>query len=162
MDYAICKALNNPRTRELDRAILVYDIMCQWYQNFPKRLDDSPYLQIPPNLKIFKAIGDFHVRGHVKECFPRFALLHVEGAGVVDGEIVETLWSVLNHTTPSTRGATLAHRREILDDHMNHSNWKKLIGTGEWDNRYSRTCLWLTCLSFKFNTEVETRPVVAR
>lgn len=131
MDYAICKALNSPRTRALDRAILVYDIMCQWYQNFPKRLQESEYLEIPPNLKIFKGIGDFHVRGHVKECFPRFALLHVEGAGVIDGEIVETLWSVLNNTSPSTRGATLAHRREILDDHMNHSNWRKLVGTGE-------------------------------
>jgi hypothetical protein len=24
-----------------------------------------------------------------------------------------------------------AHRRETLDDHMNDSNWKKLIGMGE-------------------------------
>ncbi|KAF8227891.1 hypothetical protein L208DRAFT_1072857, partial [Tricholoma matsutake] len=23
---------------------------------------------------------------------------------------------------------TMAHQNEILDDHMNHSNWKKLIG----------------------------------
>lgn len=49
---------------------------------------------------------------------------------MIDGEILETLWSVLNESSRSTRGATLAHRGEILDDHMNHSNWKKVVGIG--------------------------------
>ena len=40
------------------------------------------------------------------------------------------LWSVLNETSQSAKSSTLAHRSEILDDHMNHSNWKKLIGMG--------------------------------
>lgn len=113
--------------------------MCQWYKNFAKRLSESPFLQIPPGLEILKGIGDFHVRGHVPECYPRFALLYTEGAGVIDGEIVETLWAVLNQTSPSTRGATLAHRTEVLDDHMNHSNWRKLIGTGMF-HMYMITC----------------------
>ena len=51
--------------------------------------------------------------------------------GIIDGEVLETLWSVLNESSRSTRGATLAHRAEILDDHMNHSNWKKLVGMGK-------------------------------
>lgn len=131
MDYAVCKALNLPRMQGFSRSILVYDIMCQWYKKFAQRVEESKYLQIPKNLKLFKGIGDFHIKGHVKECYPRFALLHIEGSGIIDGEIVETLWSVLNHTSPSTRGASLAHRSEILDSHMNHSNWKKLIGTGK-------------------------------
>jgi hypothetical protein len=116
----------------ITNTLLVYDIMCQWYRNFLKRVAESPFLSVPPGLKIYRGIGDFHVKGHVHECFPRYGLVFIEGAGVIDGEIVETLWSVLNEISPSTRGATLAHRTEILDDHMNHSNWKKLtqIGTG--------------------------------
>jgi Kyakuja-Dileera-Zisupton transposase len=76
-------------------------------------------------------IGDFHVKGHVTDCFARFSLSFMEGARVIDGEILETLWSVLNKTSQSTKGSSLAHWNKILDDHMNHSNWKKLIGMGK-------------------------------
>jgi hypothetical protein len=114
----------------ISRTLLVYDIMCQWYRNFLKRVNESPYLHVHPDMKIYRGIGDFHVKGHVHECFPRYGLVFIKGAGVIDGEIVETLWSVLNTVSPSTRGATLAHRTELLDDHMNYSNWKKLTGIG--------------------------------
>ena len=53
------------------------------------------------------------------------------GAGVVDGEVLETLWSVLNSVSSATRTASLAHRTEILDDHMNNSNWKKMQHIGK-------------------------------
>ena len=52
-------------------------------------------------------------------------------AGVVDGEILETLWSVLNEVSPSAQMATLASRTEMLDDHMLDSNWKKLLNIGD-------------------------------
>jgi hypothetical protein len=71
---------------------------------------------------------DFHVGGHIDDCLPRYTLGYVPGSGVIDGEIIETLWAVLNETSRSAKGATMAHWNEILDDHMNHSNWKKLIG----------------------------------
>lgn len=131
VDYAVCQALNDPNAAGILRTILAYDLGCLWSKYFEERVDHSPYLSIPPGLEVIMAIGDFHVRGHVPECFPRFSLMFIEGAGVVDGEIIETLWSVLNETSRSCRGATLAHRNEILDDHMNHSNWKKLIGMGK-------------------------------
>jgi hypothetical protein len=114
----------------IKRSLLVYDIFCQWRVNFDTRVKGSPYLSIPEGMTITGGIGDFHVKGHVDECFARFALTFIVGTGVIDGEIVETLWSVLNETSRSAKGATLAHRNEILDDHMNHSNWKKLIGMG--------------------------------
>jgi len=114
----------------IKRSLLVYDIFCQWWVNFLKRVNHSPYLSIPKGLKLIGGIGDFHVKGHVINCFARFTLLFIIGSGIIDGEILETLWSVLNETSRSAKGSTLAHRSEILDDHMNHSNWKKLIGMG--------------------------------
>jgi Kyakuja-Dileera-Zisupton transposase len=110
---------------------LIYDVFCQWIKHFLERVEASPYLSIPEGMTISGGIGDFHVKGHVNECFARHSLLFIEGTGVVDGEILETLWSVLNEMSQSAKGLTLAHWNEILDDHMNHSNWKKLIGMGE-------------------------------
>ncbi|KAF9555064.1 hypothetical protein CPC08DRAFT_613657, partial [Agrocybe pediades] len=76
------------------------------------------------------AIGQFHVHGHQEACLYRFSTSFIPGVGMVDGEILETLWSNLNLISRSTRTATIAHRREIIDDHMRDSNFKKIINTG--------------------------------
>ena len=55
----------------------------------------------------------------------------IEGAGQVDGEILETLWSSLDKVAGYTQGMSKAHRQEVLDNLMNDSNWKKTINAGE-------------------------------
>lgn len=130
MDYALSEAINHSNTKGLTEVLLIYDIMCQYYVHHKKRMNDSPFLTIDEQIMILRAIGLFHVHGHQDSCFPRFAPTFIRGAGQVDGEILETLWSVLNHVAPQARGASLAHRAEILDNHMNDSNWKKLIKMG--------------------------------
>ena len=42
-----------------------------------------------------KGIGLFHVHGHKDECMPMFAMTYIPGAGNVDGEILETLWALI-------------------------------------------------------------------
>ena len=74
------------------------------------------------------AIGLFHVHAHKEECFYRYASTFIPGAGVVAGEILESLWSSLNSISPTVRTATLAHRAEMLDDHASDSNHKKMLG----------------------------------
>ncbi|PIL25433.1 hypothetical protein GSI_13323 [Ganoderma sinense ZZ0214-1] len=81
---------------------------------------------MPPGLTILRGIGQFHVHGHVAKCFPRFSCNFIAGAGMQDGEIIETLWNKTNAIADSTRGMSAAHRREVIDDHMNDSNWMKL------------------------------------
>jgi hypothetical protein len=87
-------------------------------------------LQLPDNIHMLHAIGQFHVHGHKAECLYWWATNYVPGAGVIDGEIMETLWSVLNTVSMATRTASLAHWTEVLDDHMNDSNWKKMLDIG--------------------------------
>jgi hypothetical protein len=82
------------------------------------------------DLKLFAAVGKFHLGAHVLECFWEFSLNFIEGAGQVDGEILETLWASLDKVVGSTRNMSRAHRQEVLDDYMNDSNWKKLVGAG--------------------------------
>jgi len=88
-------------------------------------------LKIPENLQIHYAIGQFHIHGHQDACLYRWGSQYVPSAGVIDGEVLETLWSVLNSVSSSTRTASLAHRSEILDDHMSDNNWKKILNIGQ-------------------------------
>ncbi|TFK61330.1 hypothetical protein BDN72DRAFT_778352, partial [Pluteus cervinus] len=141
IDYSFCRAIRSTNMGGILNCINIYDAMCRSAPNLLKRIAENRCLSklIPAELTIHKAIGSFHVHSHIKECYQRYGLLYMPGAGLVDGEILETLWSVLNHSSPCTRGATAAHRDEILDDMMNYSNWKKTtIITKTLDLRYSK------------------------
>ncbi|KAH9007794.1 hypothetical protein EDB85DRAFT_1904803 [Lactarius pseudohatsudake] len=71
-----------------------------------------------------------HIHGHQDSCLPRFSPSYIPGAKQVDREIIETLWAPLNNVSRSIRGMSLAHCQEVLDVHMNHSNWKKMVRIG--------------------------------
>jgi hypothetical protein len=130
MDYSFCSALKYSNMEERENVIAIYDCSCQFYKNFARRVSNSPYLSVPDGLSIMWGVGLFHVHGHQEECLARFAPTFIKGAGQVDGEILETLWAVLNEASRSTRSATLAYRAELLTSHMNDSNWKKLVQMG--------------------------------
>ncbi|PIL25832.1 hypothetical protein GSI_11585 [Ganoderma sinense ZZ0214-1] len=117
--------------------LVLYDIMCQYFTHLRARFEQSPFLTMPVGLTIQRGIGQFHVHGHVAQCFARFSTNFISGAGMQDGEIIETLWNQTNAIADSTKGMSSAHRREVIDDHMNDSNWKKLtkitnILIGKW------------------------------
>ena len=125
--------------------LLMYDIMCQWYPKFPQRIASAQEaLGVAPDflqtLTIKRGIGLFHVHGHIKECYARYAPSFIIGAGVVDGEVIETLWSVLNDTARSARSMTWWSRQEYLDTHMGDSNWKKLVRMGALPAPVPRGC----------------------
>lgn len=131
MDYAVSEALKY-NTDGIRRVILLYDIMCQYWKNLHRRFQSNPHLSYPEGMEILRGIGLFHVHGHKDECYARYAPTFIPGAGMVDGEVLETLWAVLNGIANSIRSQSTAHRRETLDDHMNDSNWKKLIQMSEY------------------------------
>lgn len=109
----------------------MYDVMCQWHKRLAERIEASASLkrcfQFHPNFSIVKGIGLFHVHGHQEQCFARYAPNFIPGIGQTEGEIIETLWSIINDVSRGCRGMTAAHRQEMLDDHMNDSNWMKMI-----------------------------------
>ncbi|KIK75025.1 hypothetical protein PAXRUDRAFT_174068, partial [Paxillus rubicundulus Ve08.2h10] len=85
---------------------------------------------VPEGMDIVAAIGKFHLSAHKLECYHRFSLNFMEGAGQMDWEILETLWAPLNKIPPSARAMSAAHRQELYDDHILHSNWKKMTAIG--------------------------------
>ncbi|KAN0135970.1 hypothetical protein V8E53_006131 [Lactarius tabidus] len=112
MDYSICNTLSY-NMEDIPVALLMYDIMCQYRVNFKKRVK--------------KRIGLFHIHSHQDSCLPQYSPSFIPGAKQVNGEIIETLWAPLNNISRSLLGMSLAHRQEVLDAHMNHSNWKKMV-----------------------------------
>ncbi|KAI6014592.1 hypothetical protein BKA83DRAFT_89023 [Pisolithus microcarpus] len=90
----------------------------------------SNYIQIPSSICIVPRISIWHVHGHKKECYARYSPLFIKGAGWVDGDIVETLWSLLNVVSASTCGMSSPHQQELLDFQMNDSNFMKMIWLG--------------------------------
>ena len=129
MDYSLCKALSY-NMEDIPVALVMYDIMCQYGIHLQEHVDRSPELSIPSSLELRTGIGLFHIHGHQDSCLPRFSPSYIPGARQVDGEIIETLWAPLNDISRSLCGMTLFHRQEVLDAHMNHSNWKKMVRIG--------------------------------
>lgn len=123
VDFSVLKAILLTHVDAAQGLLLYYDIVCQYIVHFLWRIGDRL-----EGLDVDAAIGLFHVHAHKDDCFFRFASSFIPGAGVVAGEILESLWSTLNKISPSARTGTLAYRAEILDDHANDSNHKKMLG----------------------------------
>lgn len=124
VDFAFLKALTSTHVDSGQGVLLIYDIACQYFVHLCDRIGT----RLPSGLDLEGAIGLFHVHAHKDECFFRYAPSFIPGAGVVVGEILESLWSSLNAISPTARTATLAHRAEMLDDHATDSNHKKMLG----------------------------------
>ncbi|KAJ6610848.1 hypothetical protein B0H10DRAFT_1810991 [Mycena sp. CBHHK59/15] len=116
---------------EIKQMFLMYDISCQSVLRWILRFKEGKYLFYRKDLELFAAVGKFHLGAHILECFWEFSLNFMEGSGQVDDEILETLWAALDKVVGSTRSMSCAHRQEVLDDYMNDSNWKKMVGSGE-------------------------------
>ena len=93
---------------------------------------DSDFLELPDFMEITGAVGKWHLAAHIRECFPKYTLNFIEGAGQVDGEILETLWSRLDEIAGLAQSMSIANHQETIDEHMNDNNWQKTIrmGTG--------------------------------
>jgi hypothetical protein len=124
VDFGIVKAVHLTNIHPKQGLLLIYDIVCQYIVHFLFRIGHL----LPDGIDVDAAIGLFHVHAHKEDCFFRFASTFIPGAGIVAGEILESLWSTLNKISPSARTATLAHRAELLDDHTTDSNHKKMLG----------------------------------
>jgi Kyakuja-Dileera-Zisupton transposase len=135
MDYSIFKALNF-NMGGIQAALICYDVMCQWSVHMRDRVTGSRHLKIPDGLELRLGIGLFHIHGHKDTCLARYSPSFIEGGRQIDGETIETLWAPLNEISRSTRGMSTSHRREVIDDHMNDSNWKKLVNLGRLSSPY--------------------------
>lgn len=84
MDYSGLMALHHFSPHS--QALIIYDICCEWSIHFQERVMFYKFFELK-----------WHLAAHIIDCFHKFSLNFVEGARQVGGEILETLWSVLNN-----------------------------------------------------------------
>ncbi|KIN94587.1 hypothetical protein M404DRAFT_34874 [Pisolithus tinctorius Marx 270] len=126
MDYSLANALRYNMTG-INHVLCFYDINCSYMKNLRTWVRNSAFIDIPDSMQIMPGIGMWHVHGHKQECYARYAPLFMQGAGWVDGEIIETLWSLLNIASTSARGMSSPHRQELLDFQISDCNFMKMI-----------------------------------
>ena len=128
VDYCLHRAIETTNVSgRLDSVTLMYDIGCQYWVNFKRRNAET----LPMSIRHWDtAIGLFHVHGHKEACLYNFSSHFIPRSGIVSGEILESLWSVLNKISPSRRAASHASWAELLDDHLNDNNLKKILNIG--------------------------------
>ncbi|KAH6905921.1 hypothetical protein BKA70DRAFT_1430348 [Coprinopsis sp. MPI-PUGE-AT-0042] len=133
MDYGLSGSIASTRADLIGKLNLLYDINCQYSVHLRERFElGREHITLPIGLEIVYTIGKFHVHGHQESCYARYSPMFVQGIGWTSGEILESLWSVLNEAARATQTMTKADRAETLDALINDSNWKKMLNLVPW------------------------------
>ncbi|TFK18461.1 hypothetical protein FA15DRAFT_729809 [Coprinopsis marcescibilis] len=126
MDYILFSAV---AALSLLWLVITYDIACQWGKNLKARLSGMPKrLQVADSVEIEVAIPSWHINGHGKLCQDRFHVGYIEGIGRLCGDEVEQTWWNTNSLGASVREMGPAARHEVLNDHWNAFNFRKVVG----------------------------------
>jgi hypothetical protein len=130
MDFIWLSTLKHSRNKKI---LSIYDIMCQWSKNLFAHIELAPEIVrrtlLPSDLET--AIPKFHILAHGTPCLIPYSLNYKHGVGRIDGEGVERCWSVLNGVSRSTRQMGPGSRKDTIEDHCGHGNWRKLVNSGE-------------------------------
>ncbi|KAJ7092128.1 hypothetical protein C8R43DRAFT_908179, partial [Mycena crocata] len=127
MDYMFFMSLEDS---ELQLFFVSYDIACQWHKNIWDRMQIYPrrLQELNGARKWVFLVPKFHLPAHIELCNINFSFLYTRYVGQTDGESPERGWSHINPLATSTREMGPHLRREVLDDHFNDCNWKKILG----------------------------------
>ncbi|KAF8950434.1 hypothetical protein BDZ97DRAFT_1933981 [Flammula alnicola] len=91
VDFAFLKALESTRVDPQQGVMLIYDIACQYSVHLHDRIGHL----LPVGLQVDRAIDHFHVHAHKDECYFRYATTFIPGAGIVKGQILESLCNTM-------------------------------------------------------------------
>ncbi|KAJ6524642.1 hypothetical protein DFH09DRAFT_1046744 [Mycena vulgaris] len=129
MDYMFFKSLEGS---QLQLFYVSYDIACQWHKNIWDRMQIYERTIRKENEKRYFVflVPKFHLPAHIESCNIKFSFLLTRYVGQTDGESPERGWANINRLATSTREMGPHLRREVLDDHFNDWNWKKILAMG--------------------------------
>ncbi|KAJ6494502.1 hypothetical protein C8R45DRAFT_1135355 [Mycena sanguinolenta] len=132
MDYILWKSLDG--YDDLVQLIVSYDIVCQWSINIWVRL-----ARYKPELRDRAGTGyrywvwlipKVHLPAHIEACNILYSFNLTPYVAQTDGEAPERDWANANPLEASTKEMGPGARRDVLDDHFNDWNHKKIIALG--------------------------------
>uniref|UniRef100_A0A7M5X5P9 CxC2-like cysteine cluster KDZ transposase-associated domain-containing protein n=1 Tax=Clytia hemisphaerica TaxID=252671 RepID=A0A7M5X5P9_9CNID len=104
---------------------IIYDIACVLKAHLQKKKTYTKY-------KNFKfGIPVFHSYGHRGDCQVKNSIRRLDSFGLMDGELMERLWSYLRSFSKVTKEMTPAHRMDLLSDALMHFGSKKMGNIGK-------------------------------
>ncbi|KAJ7447609.1 hypothetical protein B0H11DRAFT_1744856 [Mycena galericulata] len=129
MDYMFFRSIAGT---DLVRFFVSYDIACQWHINIMNRMATyEAELQMVDDKKfIVFLVPKFHLPAHIEECNLRFSFNLMPEVGQTDGEAPERGWANANPLAGSTKEMGPGARRDMLNQHFNDWNWKKIVALG--------------------------------
>jgi hypothetical protein len=128
MDFIFASAI---RGCALLLLLISYDIACQWFINFFKRMKQWPeHLRIGPSVKIRAVIPKFHEPAHTAKDHAQYCLHWLSGGAQCDCEGPERIWSPHNALGNSTKTQGPGHRHDTLNCHFAFWNFLKYISMG--------------------------------
>jgi hypothetical protein len=132
MDYMLWKSLLG--CDDLVKLIVSYDIVCQWRINIWRRLEKyKPELQERHGTRERRyiwLIPKFHLPAHIEACNILYSFNLTPYVGRTDGEAPERGWANANPLAASTKEMGPGSQRDVLDNHFNDWNHKKIIALG--------------------------------
>ncbi|KAJ7813172.1 hypothetical protein B0H13DRAFT_1665675 [Mycena leptocephala] len=75
-------------------------------------------------------IPKMHIKAHILACQRVFSLNYLSRSVQMDGEGIKRPWANLSGVATSTREMGPGSCHDVLDCHLHHWNWCKLIGLG--------------------------------
>ena len=135
--------------------VMSYDIACQFFINFFKRMGQyPPSFQLPQNpedLNVF--VPKYHLNAHTIDCRLKYSLNFSPNVGRTDGEAPERGWAAIDALAASTKEMGPGSRRDTLDDHFGDQNWWKVI-----DMRKSPVFGLSLHVSINYSSPVQSKP----
>ena len=131
MDFIVFYSLIGTFLRYL---VFSYDIVCQWWRNLHKRLDQFPEFMRITQEQLGNAeyvIPKFHIYGHGLTCQTKHSLNFIQHSAKTNGEDVERFWASMNPLSMSTKEMGPGARVDTLDDHVASWNWRKVAKLGK-------------------------------
>src|SRR6267154_2277283 len=95
VDWAFLESIQTTNVQSEQGVFFIYDIACQYMVYLQDRIGHL----LPAGLEIDRGIGLFNIHNHKEECLYHFSPSFIPGAGIVAGEILESLWAGLNMIT---------------------------------------------------------------
>ncbi|XP_066914418.1 uncharacterized protein [Clytia hemisphaerica] len=112
-----------------DKSLLthvIYDIACVLKSHLKKKNTFTKYKDFHFGIPVF------HSYGHRGDCQVKNSIRRLETFGLMDGELMERLWSYLRSFSKITKEMTPAHRTDLLSDALMHFGSKKMGNIGKY------------------------------
>jgi hypothetical protein len=72
-----------------------------------------------------------HLRDHQEDCEYMYGSYYLTGGSRFYGEQAESIWAEFNQLGSRTRQMSSGHRHDVINEHLDDWNWRKICGLGK-------------------------------